>query len=128
MNRAILLTGEKREKYRKKLNRKRYKDFSSEYFFNSEDCRIIGIYDWCFRHIIGCVFFCPVDEEIGIALISHVQGIRMGDYVLHHGLKWILRYYPDADIHAQCNIYSCNLFDRAGFVQDIVCGEHYYVG
>lgn len=126
MHRAILLSGDKREFYRKKLNKKRYKDFNSEYFFNSECNRVIGVYDLFFRHIIGCVFFDPVDEEVGIALIPQAQGKRLGDYVLHHGLKWITRYYPEAQIHAQCNAYSQYLFDRVGFVQDI-CGEHYYV-
>ncbi len=126
MNRAQLLLGDDREKYRKRLNRKiKYKDFNSEYFFSNDSCRIIGVYDWCFRHIIGCVFFDPCDEEVGIAVISQVKGTHMGDYVLHHGLTWILRYYPEAQIHAQCNPYSHDLFDRAGFIQDI-CGEHYF--
>jgi len=126
MHTAILLVGADREKYRKRCNVRRYKDYNPEYFFNNEECRIIGIYDLFFRHIIGCVFFDPIDEEIGIAVIPQAQGYHLGDYVLHHGLKWITRYYPNADIHAQCNDYSVGLFTRAGFVQDI-CGEFYYI-
>jgi|TARA_B110000503_G_scaffold135871_1_gene217199 hypothetical protein len=116
MQRAILLTGEKREFARKQLNVKRYKDFNSEYFFQYDTCRIIGVYDCFLRCIIGCVFFDPIDEEIGIALIPQMQGKHLGNYVLHHGLKWIKRYYPSADVHAQCNVYSYRLFESEGFV------------
>lgn len=124
MHIANLLKDEKREEYRKRLNVRRYKDFNSEYFFNNGDCRIIGIYDHFFRHIVGCVFFDPCDEEIGLAVIAQIQGKHLGHYVLYHGLKWIFRYYPDADPHAQCNVYSYRVFESLGFYTG-GCGDLY---